>query len=235
MLTIDSGISDVSEERRQLRAFLDRYQVIVLTAGDRQDPASDVRRAIRELPSGMSQPVALLVYGLISRLTAERFRWARPLSVVCPSTATVSRNQILLAIDSGIVFSSENERDNGSRVDRALRYIRANYTNRDLSLEVVARHVGLSRYHLTRELGRVSGLTFRLHLQRIRSESSKDLLRNTDLGVKEIAALVGYAGATQLGKQFKKAYAVSPAAYRKLSRLQPRPSAISVPSAINVE
>jgi AraC-like DNA-binding protein len=107
-------------------------------------------------------------------------------------------------------------RDRGldTRIDRAVIYIRANCTRPSLVVEDVARHVRLSRWHLSRLLVRYLGAPYRDVLRRIRVAEARRLLRDDALSVKEVAVRVGYPHATELDRAFKHCFGVTPTEWR---------------------
>jgi AraC-like DNA-binding protein len=103
-----------------------------------------------------------------------------------------------------------------NRIERAIAYIRANCTRPSLVVEDVARHVRLSRWHLSRLLVRSLGASYRVVLRCARMEEAERLLRDDALSVKEVAASVGYPHATELDRAFKQYFGVTPTEWRAL-------------------
>src|SRR5262249_5634765 len=79
-----------------------------------------------------------------------------------------------------------------ARVARAIAVIGREYAHAGFSLRDVSRQVNLSPWHLSRLLKRITGLTFRQLLTRVRLEHARVALVTTTLSIKEIAARVGY-------------------------------------------
>ncbi|MGB9662287.1 MAG: response regulator [Moorellaceae bacterium] len=107
------------------------------------------------------------------------------------------------------------EQRNTSLIDKAAMFIQKNY-HRDLSLEEVAQHVHLSPCYFSRLFKQMKGENFIDYLTRIRLEAAKDLLKNTDLSVAEIAERVGYRDPRYFGQVFKKQEGCTPTAFRKM-------------------
>lgn len=104
-------------------------------------------------------------------------------------------------------------------VRRAVAVIDRNLSNPALRLPAVARAVGLSPSHLSRLLRQTTGLGFTHYLQTHRVARAADLLLQSSLSVKEVAARVGYQTATTFGRDFKRHHGVTPVEYRR-SRLR---------------
>lgn len=56
------------------------------------------------------------------------------------------------------------------------------------------------------------------YLQQIRMDTAKELLRNSNLAVAEIAFNTGYVDSSHFAAQFRKSMSVSPSAYRDMVR-----------------
>jgi AraC-like DNA-binding protein len=80
-------------------------------------------------------------------------------------------------------------------------YIEANLS-RDITLTELAELAGLSRFHFARSFRRSMGLPPHRYLLQQRIERAKELLAPGTLPVGEIAAGVGFSGATSLARTF---------------------------------
>jgi AraC-like DNA-binding protein len=83
--------------------------------------------------------------------------------------------------------------------------------------DYAARTLGLHRRALNRQLKR-QGTTFRAILDDVRFEVARELLRDSDLAVIEIASLLDYADASALTRAFRRWSGVTPARWRDGSR-----------------
>jgi AraC-like DNA-binding protein len=82
----------------------------------------------------------------------------------------------------------------------------------------VARHVRLSRWHLTRLLVRYLGKPYREVVRRARMREAERLLCDDALSMKEVAASLGYPHATELDRVFKQHFGVTPTEWRMRRR-----------------
>lgn len=103
-------------------------------------------------------------------------------------------------------------------VRKALVYIQLNFA-RDLSLEEVAGHVGVSKSYLSRVFPEYAGEHFSAYLQRLRLERAKELLRLTNDHIYEIASGVGFWNSRYFSKVFQEAEGLTPADYRRVYRV----------------
>ena len=103
-------------------------------------------------------------------------------------------------------------------VRKALVYMQLNFA-RDLTLEEVADHVGVSKSYLSRIFPEYAGEHFSSYLQRLRLERAKELLRDTNERIYEIASKVGFWNSRYFSKVFQDAVGLTPADYRRLEQV----------------
>lgn len=82
----------------------------------------------------------------------------------------------------------------------------------------LAKHLGCSTRTLNRRFAQTLGRSPSRYVQRCRAEEAARLLRSTDASVSEIAHRVGYAEEGALRKAFRRAFQLSPRAYRQRHR-----------------
>jgi transcriptional regulator GlxA family with amidase domain len=100
-----------------------------------------------------------------------------------------------------------------ARVRRVLALMEENY-HRELSLEVLARSVNLSTWHLGHLFKKEIGMSPLQHLHSLRMCRAGVLLATTFLTVKEIMYKVGVHDQSHFAKDFKRFYGVTPTRYR---------------------
>jgi AraC-like DNA-binding protein len=84
----------------------------------------------------------------------------------------------------------------------------------DVGLEELARVAGVDRFRLTRQFTNAFGLSPHAYLVRLRLRAARRLLA-TGTTVSDVAAAVGFADQSHLGRWFQRAYRLSPAAYQR--------------------
>lgn len=97
-------------------------------------------------------------------------------------------------------------------------YINNNF-NKQLTLEESAKKLNMSRTYLSKLFHSNTGFTFKNYLSIIRIKHSKELLRNTNKSVIDIANECGFEDSNYFSTVFKKSENMSPLEYRKTSRL----------------
>lgn len=100
-------------------------------------------------------------------------------------------------------------------VRRARQYLRDHFDDPQLSLESVAKAVGVSSVYLSRLFKQELGTTFVALLTQIRISKAIQLLGSTNRSIADIAEAVGYESQHYFSTAFKKAVGVSPNRYRK--------------------
>lgn len=87
-----------------------------------------------------------------------------------------------------------------------------------VTLEAAASRFGMSRSLLAREFRRYTGLSFVGHCNRRRLERAAGLMATGDASVAEAAFSAGFANLSHFHRQFKAAYGMTPAAFRRKIR-----------------
>jgi transcriptional regulator GlxA family with amidase domain len=83
-----------------------------------------------------------------------------------------------------------------------------------LDLDTVARSLATSRRQLQRAFAEIGGTTFRSYALDVRMRRARELLRDTDMSVREIAERVGYRKPPQFCKTFRRQHGQSPSRFR---------------------
>ena len=112
---------------------------------------------------------------------------------------------------------AETTKDAGdSRIKKAIEYINDRATE-TLNLEDIADAVGISKYHLSREFKRLTGLTVFEFVIMLRLKMAKRLLRE-GYSVSESAYASGFDNLSYFSRKFRTAQGVLPSEYAKAQR-----------------
>lgn len=106
---------------------------------------------------------------------------------------------------------SENTKEDC--IKKALSFIDFNYYN-DIDVDILCRHVNFSRSYFSRLFKKKVGLSIPEHINIVRINQSKILLKNSGLNVNEIAKSVGFEDQFYFSRIFRKLVGISPIAYR---------------------
>ncbi len=93
------------------------------------------------------------------------------------------------------------------------KYLIENFKN-DIDLNACAQHIGMTSTSLCRFFKKQTNVPFSVYLNYLRINFAKNLIRNTELPIKEIAYQCGYVSVVYFNQKFKKLTGVSPRAYK---------------------
>lgn len=100
-------------------------------------------------------------------------------------------------------------------VRRAIEYMTANLSD-PMTIADIARVAGVERHKLTRDFQQEVGMTIKQYLRQTRCGLAADLLADSQAGVQEIAAYVGYPDGNYFTKVFKACRGMTPQEWRML-------------------
>ena len=101
-----------------------------------------------------------------------------------------------------------------SYVKRAEKFIHENYAS-GIGVTEVACAVGVSKFHLSREFHRCTGITIARAIADVRFERSKALLADGAMNVTQVAEAVGFGSVQAMIRMYRKRLGTTPSAYRK--------------------
>lgn len=110
--------------------------------------------------------------------------------------------------------------ENTSLVNQAISYIGDN-SEKNLTLESVAEHLGISKYYLSRIFNQQLNISFNTFLSFIRINVGKRLLVQTDLQIGEIALMCGFDNVRSFNRTFKEFANQTPTTYRNSNKGKP--------------
>lgn len=102
-------------------------------------------------------------------------------------------------------------------IERLLAKINADISNPP-SVQEMAKLSGLSQYHFIRVFNNIVGMTPKQYIITVRMNRAKYLLNTTDIDIRDIAKMVGYASESAFCTGFKNALETTPGEYRSISR-----------------
>jgi len=119
----------------------------------------------------------------------------------------------------------------GNEIERLLPvlvHIQANL-DQDLSLEVLAKRVGLSQFHFHRLFRSAVGETLKQYTQRLRLERAASRLIIHDSTILDVALDSGFQSHETFSREFKRRFQVTPKSYREWAHGIMRARALSAP------
>lgn len=103
-------------------------------------------------------------------------------------------------------------------MEKVMKVINEHIADPELSVEMIADRVGISRVHLHRKLKELTNQTTRDFIRNIRLKQAADLFASKNLTISEVADATGFNNLGYFSKVFKELYGVSPSTYMEEKR-----------------
>ena len=188
---------------------------------------NELCRRVKEKKETSSIPVILLTAKQATESKVEGLETGADDYVTKPFNMTIlvlrirklielsrSRKLTTATIDptpSDIVITSVDEK----LIEKAMKYVEDNISRSDLSVEELAREVGMSRVHLYKRLLQITGKTPIEFIRVIRLKRAAQLLRESQMNISEIAYEVGFNQPKYFSRYFKEEFGMLPSAYQE--------------------
>ncbi len=105
--------------------------------------------------------------------------------------------------------------------ERATKYIDEHLSDYNLNVATLAEAIGISRKQISSTLKKSVGMSTLEYIHLRRLTRAKELLRNTNLSIKDIADMLGYSNSSStFNRVFLKYEGITPSKYRELKGLQ---------------
>ena len=98
-------------------------------------------------------------------------------------------------------------------MQKVMKIINENLSNSDLSVEMLAANVGMSRVHMHRKLKELTSQSARDFIRGIRLKQAATLLSDKKFTISEVAYATGFSNLSHFSNSFKEFYGVSPKEY----------------------
>lgn len=105
-------------------------------------------------------------------------------------------------------------------LDRVMEVINENMMNEDLSVEMIAKEVGISRVHLHRKMKELTNQTPHSFIRNIRLKRAAKLLKESRQNVTEVMYVCGFTNPASFSTMFKNMYGCSPRDYMNNQRTE---------------
>ncbi|MBR4413864.1 MAG: helix-turn-helix transcriptional regulator, partial [Aeriscardovia sp.] len=100
-------------------------------------------------------------------------------------------------------------------LERIMDCINKNLNNSDLSVDMIADEVGISRVHLHRKMKELTGQTPHDFIRTLRLKQAANLLTTQNMNITEVVYACGFSNPTSFSTLFKSVYGMSPREYMK--------------------
>lgn len=121
------------------------------------------------------------------------------------------------ALTSATVKESDQEYavpKNNRKARKVIEYIKTNFCNCDLSLDMIAEEFQVGTTYLSRIIKQETGMNYKVYLMGLRIEEAKKQLLNKDISVMDVCVRCGYRDASYFINVFQKYVGETPAKYR---------------------
>ena len=125
--------------------------------------------------------------------------------------------EIRQAYDSHLFDDTPTTRHNDELVAGIQDYLQQNFAD-DICFTTLSSHSGVAHRTLQRRFKQATGYSPLQYLQYIRTQNAKDLLKNTNLNIQDIAELVGYIDASHFSHVFSQHTGQTPNTFRRAVR-----------------
>ena len=121
---------------------------------------------------------------------------------------------LLYQLFAVLISGSDTKRTENDYVLTASRYIRNRLSNPGLTVQKVADHIGINRSHLFKLFDKTYHYSVQRYILTLRIERAKELLKQTNYPISEIALGCGFSNPAHFTALFKKHTGRSPREYR---------------------
>ena len=137
----------------------------------------------------------------------------RAMFEIFPSDAPLKEHSLAASLMQILIALSERSAAGRSDISRSLAHINTSYTE-DLRIPELAAMENLSnsRYHVI--FKKVTGRSPNEYITDLRMQHACELLRNTDMPIKQVGILTGYGDSHFFSRTFKTNIGMSPSEYR---------------------
>jgi AraC family transcriptional regulator len=172
-------------------------------------PGTTVRSSLIDVPFLDDPVISSFSYSIVAAL-----RDGAP-DFYAQAAAQWLAAHLLLGRSAGFDWrrSLAHERVSDYRLVRVLEYIEAHLPER-LDLHVLAKEAGISPFHFADLFTKALGETPHRHVQHLRMQAAKAMLRDTDKTILDVALTCGFGSASHFAAAFRRQFSLSPTEYR---------------------
>lgn len=148
-----------------------------------------------------------------SMFSIKSFGYIRDFLALTLKNSIMEKNEkiviMALRICLELLEGKEKQVSKLSDVDRAVVFMENNY-HRPIKMADIAKYANISEKHLCRKFVQRFNISPQKYLINIRMEKAHELLRTTDLQIKEVSDSVGYLSQLTFSAMYKKQFGCSP-------------------------
>jgi len=106
------------------------------------------------------------------------------------------------------------------KIEEAIQYIQNHYSDSNLSVEMLAEVAGYTPNYFSKLFKEMTGINSGEYIRKIRIGKAKELLRQGDHKVSDVAEVCGYINNSHFYSAFKKDVGMTPSAYREFAQAE---------------
>ncbi len=122
-----------------------------------------------------------------------------------------------------VTLTVEMKGNDKQLMERMMDFVNAHFDDSDLSVEMIADGIGISRAQLQRRVKDITGTSVGSLVREMRLKQAAELLRQGDINVSQVGYTVGFNAPNVFSTAFKKYYGVSPKEYAIRNRTNNQP------------
>ncbi len=228
-LSVDFHVQECMNGAEAMESILKNTPDIVVS--DVMMPVMDGRELCQKIKQNVN--VNYLPVVLLTSLTSEKDRIdglsvGADAYITKPFSVEVLRSTIQNILKNRMILKNkyqgnQSQENNVKKLEisspddrlmqRVMKVINANISNPDLSVEMIANTVGISRVHLHRKLKELTNQSTRDFIRNVRLQQAATLLSEKHHCIVEVATIVGFSNAAYFSTVFKDLYGVTPSEY----------------------
>ena len=124
---------------------------------------------------------------------------------------------IMRSLYKKIMLGGNEETGERSPLIQRAEHMIEEYYSQGITMEEVARKLGVSPEYLSRQFKKETGISFTEEIRNVKVEKVKTLLLGTNQNLTQIAAMTGFSDPKYMSKVFKDVVGVLPAEYRQMN------------------
>jgi AraC-like DNA-binding protein len=127
--------------------------------------------------------------------------------------------RLLLIHMNSAGYEQKTRAQSSQRMTKAQNWIHDNHAM-DITLEMVANEVNISRSHFARQFRLHTGFSVIEYLLKVRCDAVAKLLASSDTDITAVAFATGFSNLSHLYRHFKRRYGITPGAFRQMIKNQ---------------
>jgi AraC-like DNA-binding protein len=149
----------------------------------------------------------------------EFFEELDPVNRLLSSKTVLELQKQVNLIFDGInrYYYTKNKDASQELMDSVLSYIQGNSYDPDLSVSSISERFDVSVSYLSRICKKLTGMGVLDYIHKVRLEAAKELMKDSNLNIKEIAEKVGYYNTITMTRAFRKYEGVTPGKFREIT------------------